>query len=159
MAVTDTRGDVEPWERIASLVSEAVTTAGSEFHSGLLAGELAQRIRHEQPDLWDTWTATIALDQLKLAIGRSRHAARRANSTFARRGYSLTEEVDASHTIRQIGDMIRSDLDYVARSYGKRANTHRLRAQRFAALRDRLPDDTTRVRDCIPEDDIEAIYT
>ena len=157
--VTAARQDPDPWEEIDLLVKQAVTDAGSEFHSSVLAGELMARIRADRPELWDRWTAVLGLDQLKGAIGRVRRAEHHhRDSALSRRGFTVTEEVDSSHTIRQIGDMIRSDLDYVARSYARRAKSADLRAKRFRALRDRMPDETARVRDVIPETDIAAVY-
>jgi hypothetical protein len=148
----------DPRQEIDVIVKEAVASAGSEFHSSLLAAQIMTRTREERPELWDAWTAMLGLDQLKAAIGRLRRAEHRRDSPLARRGYALTEEVDSSHTIRQVGDMVRSDLDYIARAYDKRSKTAGLRAARFRALRDRMPDDTTRVRDVIPEPDVNAVY-
>lgn len=157
MAATETQ--LEPWEEIALIVQDAVDSAGGEFHSSQLAGQILDRIRQERTDLWEAWVATLALDQLKLVIGRSRQARRRATSPLRRKGFSLTEEVDSSHTIRQWGDMVRSDVDYIYRAYTKRAKTNTLRAQRVKAILAKMPNDqTTRVRDVISEQDVEAIY-
>ena len=148
----------DTFEEVHRLVRLAIDEAGTEYHASRLAVEIRERIRLEYPGLFEDWTATLAVDQLKLAIGRLRGMARRPTSALRRAGYDITEEVDGSHTQRKIGDMTRTDLDYVARQYGKRAKAANLRAQRFRALRDRLPDDVTLVRDVIPETDIEAAY-
>lgn len=149
---------LEPWEQVAQIIDVAIANAGPSFHSAILAADVMDDIRRHHPKLWNAWTASLALDQLKRVISGNRQAQRRSTSALARRGFALTEEVDSSHTLRQIGDCVRSDLDYIARSYSKRARTNNLRAQRFKALRDRMPNDTALVRDVIPEQDVEAVY-
>jgi hypothetical protein len=150
---------LEPFDEVRSMVDEAIADAGAEYHTGVLAVELRERIRVDRPDLWDVWVDLMAVDALKTAIGRTRALTRRPRSTFRRGSYDLTEEVDSSHTQRRFGDMTRPDLDFVARSYAKRASTMSSRAKAIRALRDRLPDDTTRLRDVVPEDDVGAIFT
>ena len=148
----------EPFEEVRAMVEEAIVRAGVEYHTGILAVEIRDRIRAERHDLWDAWVDMMAVDALKTAIGRTRAVARRPRSTFRRGGYDLTEEVDSSHTQRRFGDMTRPDLDFVARSYSKRAATANARAKAIRTLRDRLPDDTTILRDVIPEEEIARIF-
>lgn len=156
MTIVDTA--VEPFDEVRRIVETALIDAGVEYHTGVLAVELRDRIRVDHPQLWDAWVDMMAIDALKTAIGRTRSMTRRPRSTFRRGGYDITEEVDTSHTQRRLGDMTRPDLDFVARSYGKRASTMTARAKAIRTLRDRLPDDITRVRDVIPEDDVNAIF-
>jgi hypothetical protein len=72
---------------------------------------------------------------------------------------SITEEVDSSHTQRRVGDMTKSDLDYVSRNYLKRAKTNTFRGKRFADLARRLPDNSTTVRNSdITEEEVADIF-
>ncbi|MBO0834439.1 MAG: hypothetical protein J2P28_02835 [Actinobacteria bacterium] len=156
--MTITAPQVETMDAVRAFVLDALNNAGSEYHTGRLAVEIYERLREEDPDLADRFAATLAVDQLKLLIARTRGLARRASSPLARKGYDITEAVDGANTQRRLGDMVRSDLDRVARNYDSRAKTYRLRASRFRALRDRMPDEVTLVRDVIPEAEVEAIY-
>lgn len=158
MTATATSTHLDPFEEVRQLVEEAIANAGTQYHTGLLALELRDRIRADRPDLWDAWTNLMSLDALKTAIGRFRNVNRRPMSAFRRAGYAITEEVDSSHTQRQFGDMTRSDLDYVARRYMRLAGTFKKRAQRVRALYDRLPDEKALLRDHVPEEDVAAIF-
>ena len=155
---TETAERIEPFEEVQRLVERAIAEAGGQYHTGLLAIELREQIRLEYPEVWGAWVEMMATDALKTAIGRAQAMHRRPNSRFSHSGYDITEEVDNSHTQRRFGEMTRPDLHFVARRYSRHAKTLDLRAKRVRALRDRLPDDTTKVRDVIPEPEVAAIF-
>jgi hypothetical protein len=149
---------LDPFEEVRRILEEAVARAGPEYHTGVLAVEVRERIRLERPELYDTWVDLMATDALKTAIGRLRSLHRRPSSHFRRGGYDITEEVDTSHTQRRFGDMTKGDLLFIARRYSKTAATMKLRAARVQALAERMPDETTLLRDVVPETDVAAIF-
>lgn len=155
MAVTETQA--ETMDQVRAFVQTAIDNAGEEYHSGQLAIVIFEQLRDEQPDLFERFESLVALDQLKVIISICRHGARRRSSPLSRHGYSITEAVPGN-VQRRVGDMVRSDVFFVARSYRKREKTNGLRAARFEALAARMPDEITPVRDCIPEEEVEAIY-
>jgi hypothetical protein len=150
------------FEEVQQVVRAKVDEAGAQYHTGQLAVEILDELRGDNLDLYNAWLDTIAIDQLKIQIGRYRTQARRRESAFSR--YlsvfdRITEEVDASHTQRRIGDMTRSDLEYVSRMYLRKAKTMTARGRRLDALAKRLPDNTTTVRASnITEEEIEEIF-
>ena len=154
-----TAASTDIFTEVHRLINEAVHNAGSEYHSGQLAAETLERIRLDHPEIYGEWTDTLAIDQIRTLIGQLRNQQRRRQASAPRlSAFDITESVDGSHTQRRIGDMTRPEVAYAARSYEKRASANSLRAARLAALRDRLPDDTTLVRDVVSEDEIAAIY-
>ena len=150
------------FEEVQGVVRASVDEAGAQYHTGQLAVEILDKLRLESPDLYNGWLDYIAIDALKMQIGRYRNVARRRDSVFSRYLSAfdrISEAVDASNTQRRIGDMTRSDLEYVSRSYLKKAKTMTNRGRRLAALAQRLPDNITKVRDSIiTEEEVEEIF-
>lgn len=161
--VTDERNIDEIFEEIQSLVKEAVANAGEGYHTSILAEEILADLRANHRSTYDRWIETLATDGIKAIISRVRNTARTRRSVFAshRSLYdSIHEAVDPSNTQRRLGDMIRSDLEYVSRHYSKLARTNRIRAQAFAAWAKRMPDPVTKLRDSdVSEDEIAAVFT
>jgi hypothetical protein len=149
------------FEEVQRVVETAVDEAGAEYHTSALAAEVLDNLRIEHPDVYTGWLDLIALDALKTSIGRVRNISRRRQSVFSgqRSAFDIAEEVDKSHTQRRIGDMNRSDLDYVSRNYLKRGKTMTLRGRRFAELVKRMPNTTITVRESsITEVEVAGIF-
>jgi hypothetical protein len=148
----------DPFDEVHRLVKEAISAAEPGYHTSRLAVSVREHLQMEHPGLWDVWTSQIGLDQLKVLIARERGVQRRGTSGRGVRGFDITEEVDSSHTIRRVGDMVRSDLDYVARRYSRLATTLKHKAQAIRALYDRMPDETALVREVLTEEEIEKAF-
>jgi hypothetical protein len=146
------------FEEIRNHVKEAVEGAGAQYHTGVLAVEIREQLRTERTELWTEWSDQVALDALKTLIGQLRSQNRQRRSVLHRSAFDVTEEVDASHTQRRIGDMTKSDLKYVARMYKRRARTMNLKAVRIETMINRIPDETTLVRDVFSEEEIAGIF-
>lgn len=148
---------IETMDAVRAFVQAAIDNAGEEYHSGQLAVTIFEQLRDEQPELFERFESLVALDQLKVLVSSFRYANRRRTSTLSRHGYSITEAAPGN-VQRRIGDMVKSDLDYAARAREKQGRRQLLITKRLRALRDRMPDETSRVRDVIPEEEVEAVY-
>jgi len=150
----------DPYEAVRDFVQNAIKNAGPQYHTGRLAVEVLERLRTRQPDLLSAWLDAMAIDQLKLMIGRIQAGNRRRGGPFRAHvsAFDNTEEVDASHTQRRFGDMVKSDLKYVARQYRRRARTNDLRAKAIEAFIKKMPNETITLREVVTEEEVERVF-
>lgn len=158
MSATEPEPHHDPIAEVEAICAASVPEGG--YHAGLLSIEIRDRIRTENPQLWEEWIELRTAQDIQAILGRLRHLNRRRAAAFRRYRsiFDRLEEADASHTQLPVGQFTRPMVRFAMRSYRQRARANMLTSLRFEVIDSWLTDDTTLVQDAVPEEVMNSIF-
>lgn len=151
-------------------------TATGEYAPPLLAAQLVNRLRAEDPELLQGWLDEQAVQFLRHAINQRDAAVRthnrrfqarsvfsgavsafRAGNQYALQGFREEHYPVASGTKKPFGQMTHQDLLYAAESYRQRKDQNALQEAFLRAVAERVGTDQV-VQDVFDEDQLKTMW-